>query len=342
MKEGGNTGRIRLDGNISVAREYVSTEQDKLQAKVKAAEARTPHLCEMFDQFKDGMNTQALLTVFEEYTGRSGVDHSQLNTDGALSWVPTIADTLFNTFTNTVELGSENHGMASALRSFERSGHLSRLARFRLEHDLIHEMCHAFSAQQAAITGTDDRHVVIKNTLGYAEHGAKEWLDAPTIRERTKEYNASFVALNEAMTERLAREIFIEYHKRTGQSEGARQFMLGLYRNESKNDRSYQVYMGYVDEIVRRVSKYSEVPESAVRTELYRGYFNHQTLRDPEIEAGLTATFGPHFIDDFAKLSNDTRYKAFRHFESTYGMPTSSTHLQDDLFQRLSADAWPA
>lgn len=189
--------------------------------------------------------------------------------------------------------------------------------RFEMLHTLIHEEGHAVSRQillflkrkiknsevhssketVAEQSGVCSSFAYLPEEL---ESFPSDFRDFIKNGEMDRKYTG-FLALNEGITEKLSREILLEYLKANGNSgDSAAVLVQSIDSNNPQLPYSREVFI--VDAIVDRIASKSGVSKQTVWQSLIRAYFSGESFNNQEIEELFNDTFGHDFLRELSQL----------------------------------------
>ncbi len=184
-------------------------------------------------------------------------------------------------------------------------------AELALVHVLSHEQGHATAKHnfldnnlQDATEESPQRACV----LGYAE--LEVW-EADT-EGNISDYVAKHALLDEAVTEKLAREVFDEYIARSDQYDDEVVESFKKKREEVFGEYPHEAYVEMLDVIISKISKKSGTSEDVIWKKIQRGRQEGSEF-DDEIRALIVETFSEEFYE---ALRNNNFLKIAEHIDS--------------------------
>lgn len=244
--------------------------------KLSAEDQVLRHFFEIFD-----FNTQILQDIFDEQTRRSGKENQNakisLDNIKAVRGLVGLAETSEHGEISIDFEKLEQH--ADIIRNViiknmeespveERDAVLRAAMHYFVIQTIIHEFAHVQSNKVA---------------LNYSEIQLSQldWGYETTRLNQETNLKLTFnVALNEAVTETIGREVYREYSKRAGDSfyadvgEGvAKQIDDIFYEKTGMRDRGYENLVRTFDLLMEHVAKELEVPKDKVWEAFKQGYF---------------------------------------------------------------------
>lgn len=305
MKEAAPEGFKSPERKFILPKEGLIKAETPPQEKEKDEEQET---LMNLEEFLKEIDFKSLKSIYEEIYIKVGIDPEKLNFPGdnpnnigelRTSWLNTFlrsgtAEGIYNNITNRIHIRLEDK--AEDLREDISS-------KIAVLHTLIHELNHAASDWQKGFKGVWQG--------GYGRGN-------------------SFRGLNEAVTERLAQEISVEYIRRTAFAGG-----LGAWKalaenhlqtyphliKESGVDPKIQIYRVFFDrefgsykaerevlqKMIEIIGQDAGVAKETVWQGFVRSYFEQERLDNPELRALLDEVFHPGFIKKLKGFKDDKK-----------------------------------
>lgn len=149
-------------------------------------------------------------------------------------------------------------------------------------HSISHSTCQGGS--EAASWTTLFKPRVKKIKSGYRE------IETRVRGDREEIVTSLYEAFDEGVNEKMAREIVLDYLKKTGVASAA----IDAYRTIREKQGRYQAQVTFVDDVINGISRESEVPADQVWRTLVGGKLNGETIGDEHREF-----FAEYFYPDF-------------------------------------------
>lgn len=168
---------------------------------------------------------------------------------------------------------------------------------------LIHEEIHAISKQECY--GAED---------GKLSNGVEIVSGYLTL----KDGSIAFHALDEGMTEKMAREALLDYVRATGhfQIKECVDFF-EKYQNE------YNANIECIDELIERISIFTGVSPDVVWGGFIRGKFEGEDFTDLTLKEGLVQIFSEGFLNQIQGISGSQLLNEIK----SYPKPTHNSHV---------------
>ena len=108
-----------------------------------------------------------------------------------------------------------------------------------------------------------------------------------------------FCALNEGITEKLAREVMLKYLE----ASAAPKEILGKVRISFVNNKgSYELEMPVLDAIIKKIAERNQQEVRVVWESIINAYLQGDDFEDEDVEQLFSETFGPDFLKELSKL----------------------------------------
>ena len=150
-------------------------------------------------------------------------------------------------------------------------------------------------------------------------HGYYDELKEEEHRTRHREIGYwkedTFNAFNEAVTEKLGREVFEEYIRATAAVRGSelRSFLMQHSARKKSEEHQYKVpcqeEVEFLEYVIEEIHHATNLPEKTIWEAFIRGLFVGEKFQDKEIQAGFAEIFGEDFL---------------KQMEGRYGLPKFS------------------
>ena len=167
---------------------------------------------------------------------------------------------------------------------------------------LFHELLHAAAATNIHREVISSGPAVISRQEvhgAYSSHSSIKGLEKGKLKFENEDNRFSF--LNEAITDRLAFDVAIEYSKRTGAftNKEIEDFNKQFVNNDK---RPYSVLVKYLKKMCDVVADKAGIGSgTAVWDAFVRGVFYVGNLNDPEVKKWFAGAFSPAFLDELGK-----------------------------------------
>lgn len=113
-----------------------------------------------------------------------------------------------------------------------------------------------------------------------------------------------FFYFNEGVTEKLGREVAVEYLKRTEFKTSSEVEKYLDARSQGVIEGAYDIPVKFVDAMVQKISSVSEAPEEQVWNALVRGMYERETFNDSELR-DLLEVLGENFVERLSKAGRE-------------------------------------
>ncbi len=265
-----------------------------------------------FDKTKEQIDWDVIKSIFEDIAQKSGIDPKDLNFIEA--------DKVLNCkiFEGGYSGGKEIIGRYSAVGNFlalnsdqirQAAKEKGVDAKLMTLDTMLHEMCHAASHHTHTITRNfNNEFFTGKNEIEYvgAYRSSKD-SDKIKMNQVSESKRVSFGdALDEAITEKMATDIFREYSKQVGLTDKK---TLDDYQEKFLGDenREYNRLVKFIEKLCGLISQKTGVDQKIVWSGFIRGSFYKKTLSDPEIQQWFAQAFSPTFLTEMgnAKKAED-------------------------------------
>lgn len=254
-----------------------------------------------FDQTKEQIDWDVIKSIFEDIAQKSGIDPKDLNFIGA--------NKVLNCkiFEGGYSGGKEIIGRYSAMGNFlvVNSDQIRQTAKEKgvdaklmTLDTMLHEMCHAASHHTHSITRNfNNEFFTGKNEIEYtgAYRSSKD-SDKIKFNQVSESKSESLGdALDEAIIEKMATDIFREYAKRVGLTDKK---SLDDYQEKFLGDekREHNRLVKFIEKLCELIAKKTGVDQEIVWKGFVRGSFYKKTLSDPEIQQWFAQAFSPTFL----------------------------------------------
>ncbi|MBI5457459.1 hypothetical protein HY971_01915 [Candidatus Kaiserbacteria bacterium] len=275
-----------------------------------------PENVELAKEILGSLDMKVLKAIFREHLLKSGVPLENSN-EAVLDRIfvypmeSNIAE--YQSFENVMSFStSDKHFLEAKLHKTEQRTIPQELL-MKMQLFFIHEACHVFSRERIYSTDVNAPQSRLHQDSGYrmANYTYGE-------HESTRLISSSFEAFNEGVTQRIAEEIFLEYHRRAGKS-GEADCKLGTFtREQSKSYWSYFLYSNQVGSMCDSIAEYTGVPAEEVWKSFKRGYFEKPELFHEETAELFEETFGKDFLAEYSKMGRTTPVRDLARFDAKY------------------------
>lgn len=270
-------------------------------------------------QILDSFDIKELKTVFREYLTKSGVPAENSN-EAVLDriFVHPMSDNIaqYQVFTNIMSFSTTDSHFLLAKQHRDSNQPVPEALVLMMQLFFIHEACHVFSRNRVYSTDTDSAQSILHQDSGY-RRGESTYNE----QDSTKSLRSSFEAFNEGITQRIAEEIFLEYHRRTGKSGQSSRTLNFFIRKEAERPWRYSLFSNHVDAMCDAIAQYTGVPKDHVWEGFKRGYFEKPELFHEETVRFFDETFGKDFLDEYEKLNSKTSLHEIGQFDARYKFP---------------------
>lgn len=265
-----------------------------------------------FDKTKEQIDWDVIKNIFENIAQKSGINPKDFNFLGA--------DKVLNCklFEGGYSGGKEIIGRYSAIGNFlalnldqirQTAKEKGVDAKLMTLDTMLHEMCHAASHHTHTITRSFNNEFFsgkneIEYTGAYRSSKDVDKIKMNQISESKRESSGD--ALDEAITEKLATDIFSEYAKRVNLTDKK---SMDDYQEKFLGDenREYNRLVKFIEKLCELISKKTGVDQEIIWNGFIRGSFYKKTLSDPEIQQWFAQAFAPTFLTELgnAKKADD-------------------------------------
>ena len=290
----------------------------------------------VMQQLLDVAQFRTLASIFFEHLLRSGVPPHNANLAAlkniTLDRMSSRVAATYSPFYNEIALSAKNKLFKRAKRILREGKPIPDQLMYSFQLDIIHELCHAFGRVRFTTKDISDARIQVTTEVGYdSAHYALRAPGRPEKRDITQEGITLYNAFNEGVTQRIAEEVFWEYHKRMGNTSGAKQYLSSrLLRRTNRGKRVWTYYMfgNHVDSMCEAIARYTDVPKEKVWESIKRGYFEKPELYNEETVNLFKQTFGEDVLYEYAMLKTDDPEEKFIQFDKKYSIPPVETYVQ--------------
>jgi len=309
---------------IDDARQLYITERKVRRAKEKYGVNDSE-----FEKLKEQIDWDLLRKIFEEIAAKSGINKKDLNFIGPSQVVNCeeyaeegddkrmkIIGGLYRSIDNFLILNSNRIRKVSGEKLVDKK--LMTLS------VLIHEMCHAISFNAHIITDkfnneflTGESAVVVDGAYRSSKDShITKFNKPPEIKHES--FND---LLDEAITEKLAIEVFDRYINQTGLVSNEelgdyhRKYLKKIYREaddpKKKDDPNEKIPESQYSKLVKLMERLCQIVSIRIKVDpdivwhgFVRGLFYKNTLSDPTIQQWFAEAFSPIFLDELKKVKD--------------------------------------
>ena len=307
-------------------------EPEKIAYMKKAGRAVVEQIAKdpELEKILTGADFSLLRDLFEKIAMRSGVDPATLNFLGpdriahrSLSWSGT---GIYNAQNNFIGISYD--------RVKERAKKLGLDPELTAVKTLCHEETHATSKVEC--TGENeprDKYPYYRgDKTGYSRYiEGQEGVHEPYVQKWL------FNRFNEGVTEKLSREIFLEYAIKSGKYPKEEIGKFELLERAAPEELSYGVAVGFVNALILKISRETGLDEKTVWRALIRGMYEGEDFQDQELKSLFAEIISPEFLDKLARAySDDELDKLAVTFFMKHPAPDKKNRIRDRLRDFIS------
>ncbi len=293
------------------------------QGEVEKAKQYEIHDAE-FDKIKEQIDWNVLNQLFVEIAQKSGISPKDLNLLGA--------DKILNCqlFETGWSGDKEIIGRYSATGNYlaVNSNQIKKSAKEKgvdtklmILDTVFHELCHSISHHTHVINRNySEEFFTGKNEITYtgAYRSSKDINKIKFSQVTDRKSESHNDALDEAITEKMATQIFHEYARKVNLTDKK---TMDDYQEKFLGDenREYNQLVKFIEKLCQIVSERTGVDKEVVWNGFVRGSFYKSTLGDPEIKQWFAETFSPTFLTELghAKKAEDL-FALVKKYESVH------------------------
>jgi hypothetical protein len=284
--------------------ETTKTREENRLRDLKESGHRPPEL----EKFLDNIDFEKLKSLFLEIARKSGLekdaDLNFLGRDRIFAKNHWYKGGSFSPEYNTAFLSN----LEKALRIYEYTK--SKGLELRVFQSSVHEETHAVSKNICVGWRKDPKG---DDESEYSQSGYNSY-DLSKDDDR-------FHFLNEAVTEKLSREICARYIKEVGwpgaTDEDIKVFIQKLTAEPNPDDEddfklSYSVEVEFLNALIQRLAEKHSLPKETIWGAFVRGFFEGQSLDEETVKQLFDETFDSDFLEELSQLSRKDSKKIKR------------------------------
>lgn len=280
-------------------------------------------------RFLDTVDFPLLRNLFIQIASRGGISPKDVNfvdRTNIIEWTNGLSMGQYNALENTISVVSTSNPdlylvdkekfMAEAIRNdIETYGSVD----MRLLHTLIHEESHALSKRKIVVRKKKaensgviyPKEVITRSGISCVSGEFHALKDKGNISgvifdvsgmikdgKFTVKY-FGFCALNEAITEKLAREVMLKYLEASSAPKDILETVRISFEN---NNGSYKLEMPVLDAIIKRIAERNQQEIRVVWESIINAYLQGDDFEDEDVEQLFSETFGPDFLKELSSL----------------------------------------
>lgn len=317
QREGGYTSKLDTTGMQKRAEEFTYE-----RGYDRAVREQRPEVLRTIEYIRQSINWEVLIPILKKRLSAAGVLSERFNIsplEEYMSVRPAIGYTaLYHIGSNRISFNSHDNQFMTATRLLQKTGSIPRLLLMRIQLLMIHEICHAISENFIASHTINNTQVLSQAKTGYAHVFSVRQIPSHGARP-DKEGGFTFhEALNEAVTQRLAEEIMVEYAREEDVRHGEH-FVASFIEQAGKNMSPYSIFANQLNNICAAIAReYGQNPEH-IWERFKQAYFKNPESFLAETQSVLEHIYGSDFWKKYRALGNQSRMRDVAHFDISYG-----------------------
>ncbi|MFZ2593819.1 MAG: hypothetical protein WAX38_03555 [Minisyncoccia bacterium] len=286
----------------------------------RALREHHPEIGKTIEYIRQSIDWEILMPLLIARLRDAGVPEERFNLGPLTSEMPARPTddyaAVYNAISNTVGFSSFDDNFMAAVRLLKKNGSLPRLLTMKIQLVMIHEICHALSENTIKSQSVNKNQVRMSGKSGFSQ--------VFDITEKTKRGNEKkrqpikfYEALNEAVTQRLAEEIMVEY-SRIAEVKHGEHFVASFIEKMSKRLWSYTIFANQLDNICKRVAEQSGKTQEEIWRNFKRAYFKNPESFIAETQAVLENIYGQDFWKKYQRFGNGESMQGIGAFDSEH------------------------
>jgi hypothetical protein len=293
-------------------------------AFAQAVRERDPETQVTLDHIVASIDWKVMGPILEEYLADAGVPAERMNRgwmDNLRAFAGGQGLGMYSPHNNAITIASNDPSFQLAQRLLKERGFIPKLVLMKAQLVLVHEVCHAISEIRVTTHDIGTQQTLIRQRGGF--HDAfgvlgKEHKGTPT--------NVAFnEALNEAVTQRLAEEIYLTYTRRVA-PERADHFMRSFVENKAKRLWGYTIFASQLDSLCRALAEHTAETPEVVWGKFKRAYFNNPQGFLEDTQRVLEKIYGEDFWKRYSTMGNKTDLRDLARFDVDTGFAHPKTY----------------
>lgn len=248
------------------------------------------------EKMLSGVDFGLLKSILQEKAVRSNVDPKTMNFLGQERITHKVAKAMGEYYTEENIIGLRPDAIEQQAAYHDLNPILAVMA------TLCHEEIHAASRTECrGLEAPLDQYPFAKEIrMGYAGHSESK----VASKEKPKEITI-FKLFNEGVTEKLSREVFLEYARRTGKYSKKDLQRFKIFWGGPPEEIGYGRTVGFVEILIIKLARASGVDRKTVWHALIRGLYEGEDLMDKKLQVLFRENVSPKFLDKLAHVKND-------------------------------------
>lgn len=285
----------------------VPNHSDELVPQETAEKGQPEIVKADIEKMLDEVDFNCLKAVFQEKRKQLGIkDAEQVNFVGREAIVGNASSGLAHYYSATKRIGLKYSAIERSVKDYAPQERF-----FKFLGTLTHEECHAasyYAYNQIQIEKEDVNGIITEKIEGYRKY--------QQIKESGEHKDVLlFDIFNEAITEMLAEEVFLDYCKRKAYDENVVKNFLKKSRffdsYKMEHDFYKTEYVPIVEKFITLISVSKKQGYADIWRDLQRGYFEGKDLYTDQMTSWLNKIFGNDFLENLATLAEPQEIERF-------------------------------